>query len=446
MNKKLYTARKQRHWSQEEAAERCEVSRTTYIRWEQDGQYPRGYNLAKACEAFNMTPEDLGFTDTFIEEPVVQRMPEIVEVKTTMLVPVISLTQQPLAPFDELYEGIEQTLRRIDMMGKQQGQDNVSRRETIKLLMAIPAATFGLTQADKLPMLHEDEIVSLCSVNIPLAWRLYFAGGLADVKQLLPTYIAQLSNIALKPTRYGKQAAALASQAYQLGYLVALQNQDYGTALAQAQYAFHHAEIAGDTNLQVASLIRQGNLYHTLKRPIQTLQKYQTALQYSNSSSPLLKGQAYIGLAEAYASSHQEQQALRYKGLAKDTFPEMPEDDIHFAYTHFNHFTLTNFEGLMYLHLDQPQQAWASFDEISKAIPTTLIPQRVELLSRQATTAVALKDMTQSCTLVEQAATSALKIGSNLRYNEASETYENMRTLWPNETKVKSLAELFQAS
>lgn len=441
MNKKLYTARKQRHWSQEAAAERCEVSRTTYIRWEQDGQYPRGYNLTKACEAFNMTPEDVGFIDASIEEPIVQRIPKLVEVEATTLV----LAQQPLAPFGELYEGIEQTLRRIDTMSKQQGQDNVSRRETIKLLMTIPAATFGLTQADKLPMLQEDEIVSLCSVNVPLAWRLYFAGGLGDVKQLLPTYIAQLSNIALKPTRYGKQAAALASQAHQLGYLVALQNQDYGTALTQAQYAFYHAEIAGDTNLQVASLIRQGNLYHTLKRPIQTLQKYQTALQHSDNSSPLLKGQVYIGLAEAYAGSHQEQQALRYKGLAKDTFPEMPEDDIHFAYTHFNHFTLTNFEGLMYLHLDQPRQAWASFDEISKAIPTTLIPQRVELLSRQATTAVALNDMGQSCTLVELVATAALKLGSNLRYNEASETYENMRTLWPNEAKVKALDELFQA-
>jgi len=444
MNKKLYTARKQRHWSQEEAAERCGVSRTTYIRWEQDGQYPRGYNLATACEAFNMTPEDLGFTDA-IEEPIVHRIPNTVEVATLTLEPALLIAQQPLAPFSELYEGIEQTLRRIDTMGKQQGQDNLSRRETIKLLMAIPAATFGLTQADKLPMLQEDEIVSLCSVNIPLAWRLYFAGGLADVKQLLPSYIAQLSNIALKPTRYGKQAAALASQAHQLAYLVALQNQDYGIALTQAQYAFHHAEIAQDTNLQVASLIRQGNLYHTLKRPVQTLQKYQQALQYSDTASPLLKGQAYIGLAEAYAKSHEEQQALRYKGLAKDTFPETPEDDIHFAYTHFNHFTITNFEGLMYLHLDHPREAWTSFEEINKAIPTSLVPQRVELLSRQATTAVALHDLAQSCTLVELTATAAKKLGSNLRYNEAIETYEAMHTLWPRETKVNALAELFQA-
>ncbi len=444
MNKKLYTARKQRHWSQEQAAEECAVSRTTYIRWEQDGQYPRGYNLARACEAFNMTQEDLGLTDS-IEEPLVQRIPRTIEIETTTLEPALSLAQQQLVPFSDLYEGIEQTLRRIDIMGKQQGQDNVSRRETIKLLMAIPAATFGLTQADKLPMLQEDEIVSLCSVNVPLAWRLYFAGGLADVKQLLPSYITQLSNIALKPTKYGKQASALASQAHQLAYLVALQSQDYGIALTEAQFAFHHAEIAHDTNLQVASLIRQGNLYHTLKRPVQTLQKYQQALEYSDVASPLLKGQAYIGLAEAYARSHQEQQALRYKGLAKDTFPEMPEDDIHFAYTHFNHFTLTNFEGLMYLHLDQPRQAWDSFEEINKAIPTSLIPQRVELLSRQATTAVALNDLDQSCTFVELATTSARKLGSNLRYNEAAETYETMRTLWPNETRVRALAELFQA-
>ncbi len=440
MNKKLYTARKQRHWSQEEAAERCAVSRTTYIRWEQDGQYPRGYNLSKTCEAFKMAPENLGF-DAFEES----KLPSTVEIEAMALEPALIVAQQPLVPFGELYEGIEQTLRRIDNMGKEQGQDSLSRRETIKLLMAIPVATFGLTQSDKLPMLQEDEIVSLCAVNVPLAWRLYFAGGLNDVKQLLPAYITQLSNIALKPTRYGKQAAALASQAHQLAYLVALQNQDYGTALTQAQYAFHHAEIAQDANLQIASLIRQGNLYHTLKRPVQTLQKYQDALQHSDNASPLLKGQAYIGLAEAYAKSHEEQQALRYKGLAKDIFPQTPEDDIHFAYTHFNHFTITNFEGLMYLHLDQPREAWTSFEEINKAIPTSLIPQRVELLSRQATTAVALRDLGQSCTLVELTTTAAKKLGSNLRYNEAAETYETMHTLWPHETKVKALAELFQA-
>ena len=61
MNEKLRQARLDRNWSQEEAAAQCKVSRTTYIRWEHEGQSPHGYNLTEACQAFNMTAYQLGF-------------------------------------------------------------------------------------------------------------------------------------------------------------------------------------------------------------------------------------------------------------------------------------------------------------------------------------------------------------------------------------------------
>jgi hypothetical protein len=68
----------------------------------------------------------------------------------------------------------------------------------------------------------------------------------------------------------------------------------------------------------------------------------------------------------------------------------------------------------------------------------------VELLSRQALTSVALNDLEQSCTYVELALLAALKLGSDLRYNEVCEIYVQMQSKWKNETPVKRLAELFQ--
>src|SRR5205823_6514322 len=112
-------------------------------------------------------------------------------------------------------------------------------------------------------------------------------------------------------------------------------------AQTHAQQAFRYAEMANDPHLRVASLIRQGNLFFTLKRPVQTLQKYQEAIQYSRNASPLLRSQAHIGLAEAYArlsdkSSSARDEALRQREHAREILPANPEQDPHYAYTHFN--------------------------------------------------------------------------------------------------------------
>lgn len=82
--------------------------------------------------------------------------------------------------------------------------------------------------------------------------------------------------------------------------------------------------------------------------------------------------------------------------------------------------------------------------QIDKWVPTTIVPRRVELMNRQADTSLKLGDMEQACTYVELAATSALQLGSDLRFSEASETYQQMQLTWPHERRIKGLAELFQ--
>ena len=98
----------------------------------------------------------------------------------------------------------------------------------------------------------------------------------------------------------------------------------------------------------------------------------------------------------------------------------------------------------MHLHLGQSRNAWETFTRTGKALPETIVPQLVELLCLQALTSVALGDMEQSCTFVELAGTSPLQLGSDLRYSEASETYQQMQLTWPHERRIKALEELFQ--
>ena len=97
----------------------------------------------------------------------------------------------------------------------------------------------------------------------------------------------------------------------------------------------------------------------------------------------------------------------------------------------------------MYIHLDQPKQAWEIFAAIEKEVPAALVPQKVELLMRQTLALVALGEMEQSCNHLELATMAALRLGSDLRYQEAEEIYEKMRQKWPHEQSVKRLLELF---
>src|SRR5260370_14794415 len=148
--------------------------------------------------------------------------------------------------------------------------------------MGVPAAGFGGALAGEEPVLRDDEVLSLSAVNVPLAWRLYFAGGLVEVTQTLPAYLNKLTSMAQHPSRLQQRAAGLTSQVHQLGYILGLQSQDFGLAMDHAKKAFHYAQVADDNNLRLASLVRQGNLFHVRKRPMQTLLKYQEAIQYKH--------------------------------------------------------------------------------------------------------------------------------------------------------------------
>ena len=60
-NEKLVTAREERGWTQEKAAEKIGVSRAAYARWEEKGVIPHLSTIGMASEAFKMTPQQLGF-------------------------------------------------------------------------------------------------------------------------------------------------------------------------------------------------------------------------------------------------------------------------------------------------------------------------------------------------------------------------------------------------
>ena len=88
-----------------------------------------------------------------------------------------------------------------------------------------------------------------------------------------------------------------------------------------------------------------------------------------------------IGLAEAYSDLAQEhkdfeREAWQALDLARKTFPDHPQEDPHFTYTHFQF--PQEYEGLIYLNLNQPGEAWKALAEVDKVTPVLIVPDRVE--------------------------------------------------------------------
>jgi transcriptional regulator with XRE-family HTH domain len=458
-NEKLIAAREDRGWSQALAAEKIGVSRVAYARWEEQGLVPRLWAITRAREAFNMSAEQLGFrkypSSTSAKRSLMRassaHFPEVADAGTTSaLVRVgasaLSLAQQMYGfTNDELLLSIEQELRRLDAMRQQHPEKNRTRREALEFLIDLPLAVMGLNVLgeSKAPLLIE-EILPAYVTAVPACWRLYFDGGIAEVELALSHYLAPLSTFAQQSTRFQKLAAHAASQAYQLSWLLALQHQDFGSALTAIKQAFSYGDIADDNHLRLASLVRQAHVYFHLKRPLQQLQLHEKAIPYSSDVTPLLQGWFYVVLAESQAHLGQEEEAKQSLSRARDCFPLHPEDDPHFSYVPVDHFFFVNHEVLTQLHLNQPKQAWERLTFIDKSVPKTIVPRRVELLNRQADTSLKLGDLEQTRTYVELAGTSALQLGSDLRFSEASETYQQMQLKWPYERSVKALAELFQ--
>ena len=457
-NEKLIEARIQRGWTQEAAAEKIGISRVAYARWEEQGITPRLWAINQAREAFNMTPEQLGFrrypsgvTESgkvaLVSLPSISNIPENAHAASDLVklgVSALALARQTYGyTTEELLLSAEQEFRRLDTMTQQHPDKRGTRREALEFLISLPLALIGLGSSMENTSLTEEILPSYVTA-VPACWRLYFDGGIADVERVLPSYINHLSNLAQQPTRYQKLAASAASQAYQLSWLLALQHQEFGTALTAIKQAFSYGDMADSDHLRLASLVRQAHVFFHLKRPVQQLQIHEKALQYSSNVSPLLQGWLYVVLAESQAHSGLEEEAKQSLSLARDCFPEHPEDDPHFSYVPIDQFFFANHEVLTLLHLDHAKQALERLAMVDKTIPKAIVPRRVELQCRQASAALKSGDMEQACEYVELAGTSALQLGSDLRHNEASETYQQMRLRWPHERKVKTLQELFQ--
>jgi transcriptional regulator with XRE-family HTH domain/tetratricopeptide (TPR) repeat protein len=462
MNQKLRDARMRKHWSQTKAAAACNVDVQTFYRWEHGLQIPRGDSLDLLCRIFDCTEEDLGFGYPTISK---EQQSQQASKSTETSMPVILLTSQQTTAFNDLLNlGDEMdtiSLSKRKALAKLfQSQQNkpfgtsieptiltatLSRRHALAAIIGTTATALGLAQDIGYPQLHEEEILLLCSSNIPLCWTLYFEGGLNETKEHITSYIQQLSQLASRSTRSRKQAAGLASQAYQLSALIEILQHNLGTALQHAKKSVEFAHVTDDFNLQTAASIRLAVVYSNM-RPQQRLAAYQQALQFSEPTSPLLQARVYAGLAETYSALRDEKSARHYLDLVSKTAPTHYQADPNFSYSHFDPWSIHMYEKDVWVNLGRTEEAWKTLEKAHLAVEQEMTVNRVDLTMKQAEIAILLGNLEEGYAYLTRAIEGATTLESQLLLENAYSIYINIRKMWPNEQNIlQQLEERFQA-
>jgi transcriptional regulator with XRE-family HTH domain len=285
---------------------------------------------------------------------------------------------------------------------------------------------------------HFEELTKTC-------WKLGNGHDLESAEAVLLSYLPKVFISAQQDSHYQHRAARIAAQGYLLRASLAGHKDDLQARQHFSEQALHFARIAEDHNLQVAALQQLAVTYDYRQRPGKALQIYQEAVPYFDTISPLLRAGVSIRMSGAYAQCGQEKDALHFLRVAHDHFPETPEHDPCYLYSNNGLYSLFLWDGLIHLELDQPREAEQAFAKIDGLAPKMEIPERVriEFLTYQATTYHLLRELEQSCAYLKASVEASLALGSERRYSEAFDAYQQIRRAWPQEPQVKNLAALF---
>ncbi len=268
---------------------------------------------------------------------------------------------------------------------------------------------------------------------------------LQAAERTLWAYLPRVEAIAKLSFEDQQTAAALASQGYLLAASLAGHRNDLQARHRYSEQALLYGKLAEDRNLQIVALRQLSITFDYLGRPDKVLQIYQQAFPYLGEVSPLLRACVYAGVSGAYAQLRQRPEALHFMDLAYEHFPANPEREPSFLHTICRYSTLVFFDGLNYLDLGQPAEAEKVLARIDGLHPKIQIPERVriEALNYQVEVFIALNAMEQACAYLEVAVQAALAIGSERRLQESFALFQRMKEIWPHESRVQALADLF---
>src|SRR5947209_3060426 len=421
----LRQARLRKGWTQQELADFAQVSVTSIERAER-GEPLRVDICSRICKCLGKEkPEELGL----------QSHGEQDSLRVSV---------------DALYTVSDIDKENVSLQGTESSEAMKKKRDVGLTLALAPGMLLNTLFLPPLPtgtkpLSIDEETLNHYAKLTEICWHLSKGTELEIAEPTLWSYLSRLTAIAKQSSEHQQVAARIASQGYLLAALLAGHRDDLNARQNLCEQALLFANVAEDRNLQVASLRQLALTFDYKERPGKALQTYQQSIPYLNEVSPLLRSRMYAGLSGSHAYFEQDKEALRFLGLAYESFPEKPEHDPSFLYADCEYFTLLLWDGLTHLDLHQLEEAEKAFAQVDGLNPKIHVPERVriEFLNYQAETFTKLQKMEQAHTYLEEAVKASLALGSERRYSQAFEVYKQMRLVWHHETRIKELGEFF---
>jgi transcriptional regulator with XRE-family HTH domain len=352
-NELFFAARKKRRWTHEKISELAGISVVTISRWENGLQQPRDSTLDLVCNAFKMTPAELGFEETIEEKDAGPESRDDMDAKRrTLLTGAASIMIAPSFLDPDILKRLSGPVSKPTMSN---------------------SALRGF-----------DKATEAC-------WDLSNGNELAIAEQMMSSYLPKLAKLVREPSSQQHKAASLLSENLQLNSILAAHKLDFTAKEIYCLHAIDYARQAGDHNAQASAMVQLAVAYYYQAKKEKALEVYQDALLFVSLLSPLMQSRVYIGAAEAYGKNGLKQEALRYLGLAYQTFPEDSERDPSYRYADFGLFALVEHDGLVNLSIGQSRKALEIFIQAEKhpAIPERI---RLEVVNYQAASSLSMSN------------------------------------------------------
>jgi tetratricopeptide (TPR) repeat protein len=272
---------------------------------------------------------------------------------------------------------------------------------------------------------------------------MYYTGGnIYEIKQTIAIYIAQLETMKLA-SHQQPGAAHLTSQAYQLAAMISLENEDYPTALAQANHAIDYAQAASDPNIIVAAISRKATVLYYQKRLRQMGLVMQQAIPFMKQISPLMQARLHSDLGTDLRQTVTKEDITRHLKLAVDVYPSDVESDPAYAYTHTSPYILYLNQEIAYTNLGMHKDAWEALERAEQFVPAgTISTRRLELLTHQVVAAMEINNLDLACNKMEQAIHASKVINTGLWYSDIEAIYQRLQGKWRHERLVRNVGEI----
>jgi DNA-binding SARP family transcriptional activator len=301
-----------------------------------------------------------------------------------------------------------------------------------------------LAMVERPAIIHSDTF-SHFSHLIEACWGLCNAGETGIAGQVLDSFLPAM--IQLAPVQ--PEAAAIAAHGLRLQSILSAHQLQIGAMIPLCQQAVFFGRLANDPDALSAALNGLAVAFKYAGDNDASFTTYQEALAYSAQASPLLRSRVYAGAASMFARRGQSQEALFYMGLAYEHFPDQPADDPHFLSADNGIYMLAYYQGLMYLAMNQPNEADSAFESYKHHPSQGVIPERnrLEIVNHQGRAAIMANNLERYVACLEEGLVGAIKLGSKKRFDEAAAIYQHdLPSAWQRELAIRQVSEQFRLS